>query len=148
MGKNFVDCGETHQEDSREYCVGYSSDEYCEEQEIEMASIISRLKQEKEKALAGCMAKGKSDGTMWAKRASYSDITSALNNSYFQTRDSSFFNEQDEIWEDFVKDAWGDDSRLGRGEVFLFNLVTEAWITGFFSGIEKFWAEVSPKVEA
>ncbi len=148
MSNDFVDCGDMYEEDSPDYYEGYSSDEYCGEQDRVMDSIISRLKKQKERAVAVYMEKGKSDGTKWAKRASYSDFTSTLNNSYFRTRDPYFFNEQDELWEDFVKDAWGDDSRLGRGEVFLFNLVTEAWITGFFSGIEKFWAEVSPKVEA
>lgn len=135
MGKDFVDCGDTCQEDSPEYCG-------------EQERIISRLKKDLEKTFADYVEKGRSDGTIWSKRASYTDITSALNNSYFQNRDPSSFNDQDEIWEEFVKEVWDEDPRLGRNEAHSFNRLTETWVKGFFSGIEEFWAEVRPKIEA
>ena len=148
MSNDYVDCGDTYEQDCNDSCWDASGDENWDQQEMEMDSIISRLREEKAKALAGCMAKGSSDGTMWGKGASYSDITSALNNSYYRHRDHSFFNEREEIWEDFVKEAWGEDSRLGRGEDNLFNRATEAWVVGFFSGIKDFWDRVKTKVEA
>lgn len=148
MSNDYVDCGDTYEEDCNDSCWDASGDEYCIEQEKEMDSIISRLKNQKEKAEDSYLKRGNDDGHELAKIASYLDLV-AVNNGYFQNDDVNRFSEKEEIWEEFVQEVWAQDARLGRGEDNLLNPLTQAWVRGFFSGIKDFWAEVvQAKVEA
>ena len=113
-----------------------------------MEATVLRLRTEKEEAVDSYRKKGTEGGYDWGKNASYADLVAAVHNGYFKNCDVNRFNENDEMWVDFVEQAWDEDSRLCRGEGNYFNALTESWVHGFFVGIGEFWSEVQGKVES
>jgi hypothetical protein len=113
-----------------------------------MEATVLRLRTEKKETVDSYRKRGTEGGYEWGKNASYADLIAARNNGYFHNCDVNRFNEKEEMWQDFIEQAWGEDSRLCRCEGNHFNALTESWVHGFFVGIGEFWSEVQGKVES
>jgi len=112
----------------------------------EIAAIAERLRKERDDAVGGYGRNGKKWGRTWAKQASYIQLGLAVKHHYFDDEDTRLFDEDDKTWGGFVRNCFDADPLLGRGIGNYFNVATEQWIKGWFSGISEFWYEVRDKL--
>ncbi len=115
----------------------------------QMATIVERLRKQRDEIYGEYEKKGQKQGYEWATEASYSDLLYATNHSYHTTYGmykTYEFSAYEEVWEEFVGEIFKEDPRLTYDDLNNPTPLMESWIEGWFAGISDFWNEVSNKL--
>lgn len=113
-------------------------------EEIDISSIVERLKNEKLEVETNFRENGKKDGFEWSKTAHYKDLQYAL---AWMPGENPF---KDDELGDYFKQI-GEKYRLmlsetGRAAQSHFNEFTSKYVAGWKEGVETFWNEVKDKL--
>ncbi|HQL00820.1 MAG TPA: hypothetical protein PK090_08605 [Smithellaceae bacterium] len=112
--------------------------------EIDLSSIVARLKKEKNDLESNIAEWGKKDGLDWCKTAHYDELQYAL--SWIPPQNPDRDTELGMYFSEMFKKYKKRITASGRDAQERFSIFSEKYIKGWKEGVELFWREVKDKL--